>query len=118
MDVDAPAEFEIDAAMDFDMGGDFLLDDGFGPAFSESSAVAGSTRIFGKNKQVEYSVFMTFHSDQTVPSSCLTKVYMCRIRVLHATDPSQKISHLLLCPCPSHLAFLRALPLSLNNFLL
>jgi hypothetical protein len=55
MDVDTPADFGMDAAMDFDMGGDFLLGHGLIRAASESSLEADSTRKIGKrNKQVRH----------------------------------------------------------------
>jgi len=56
MDLDAPADFGMDVAMDFDMGGDFVLDDGLARVASDSSLVAGSTGKTGKNKQVRCTV--------------------------------------------------------------
>ena len=56
MNVDA-VDFGGDAAMDFDMGGDFLLDDVLGRAASESSLVTGTTRKPGQIKQVWYFFF-------------------------------------------------------------
>jgi len=51
IDMDAPTDFGMDAVIDFDMGNDFLLDDGPGRATSETSLVAGSTRKRGKSNK-------------------------------------------------------------------
>jgi hypothetical protein len=64
MDVDtAAADFDMDPAMDFDMGNEFLLDDGFGRAASETSLVTGSNHKRAKNnKQVRFIVSCTYYS--------------------------------------------------------
>ncbi|KIM85185.1 hypothetical protein PILCRDRAFT_96366 [Piloderma croceum F 1598] len=55
IDVDAPADLGMDAAMEFDMDGDFLLENELGRAASETSLVTDLTRKLGKkNKQKIY----------------------------------------------------------------
>jgi hypothetical protein len=62
IDVDAPADFGMGAAMEFDMGGTFLLDNELGRAASETSLVPDLTRKSGKeNTQVLHITFLTFH---------------------------------------------------------
>jgi len=52
--MDAPADLRMDAAMEFDMGGDFLLDNELGRAASETSLVADLTHKSGKKVLAHY----------------------------------------------------------------
>jgi hypothetical protein len=61
MEVDALPDFGIDAAMEFDIGGDFLFEHEFGMAASQSALAADPTRESGKMiKQVLHTAFSDF----------------------------------------------------------
>lgn len=65
MDVDGPPDFGMDAAMDFDLGGYFLIpDDGVGRAASESSLTFGSARKRKANNNVRLFIFSNYSINQ------------------------------------------------------